>query len=223
MFTTLNLDLESSEKKKNVMITKLISLVDTRLLSWAIPPLGGISAFFSITEFADGKWYYGIASAIAFLIVAILANYVKLRIKDREFDVTESANNNNVNLALMKLMQEEHARQSLNEKEFFARELMAVKEFWAKRFDSVLAEERNRCEKEKVYWADREQQVRNDKHDLANKYQPIVGRLDGVILQLRARGIEVNTEGQLIWPDKLRRSRSDDSKIASGEFTLSEE
>jgi hypothetical protein len=214
------LSILSPEKPQNVMIVKFFSLIDTRLLSWMIPPMGGLSTLFSITEFADGKWYYGVAGLVAFVVTAILANYVRLKIKSREFDVTENANNSNVNLSLMKLMQEEHARQSVNEKEFFAKELMAVKEFWANRFDTVLAEERSRCEKEKIYWADREQKIRDDKHELANKYQPIVSKLDGIILQLRARGIEVNTEGQLLWPDRLKSSREGDSRIASGEFGM---
>jgi hypothetical protein len=192
----------------NLKMDKLTAIIQAKLLSWLTYSMAGASSVFSFMQFENRQWGYGIIGAFGFIVAIIAASYVKLKLGQKELDVTETNNEVTASVTLAKMFQE------------MARE---EKEFWTKRLDEVAKRLRAECEEEKKLWADREERARNEKHEIANKCNAMGLKYDNVITQLKVRGVHVDVIGELIWPERLQKLRKDDPRLSSGEISMKEE
>lgn len=195
----------TTQNKK--LMDKLYEFILTKLFGLSLPPLGAISSIFALINFEEGKWIYGIMGVLGFIIIALTASYVKLKLGKQELTVTADKNNEETSVQLAKLMQETMEKIIVSTNA----ENIRREKFWTDRIDILAVRLREECEKEKVFWAEREEKVREEKHNLVNKYTPIVGNHKLLIIQLNERGIQVTEDYKLVFPENMLKRREGDS------------
>lgn len=176
-------------------------------MSWFLYPTAGITSLLSYLQFDNRQLVGGAIFLFATIISIMFASYVKLKLGKQQLTVTETQNDANTSILLMKMMQEENVRRE---------------EFWTRRIDEVAEKLRTECEKEKIFWVDREQKVREEKHQLGNECNAITGNYRLLTKQLTERGILITEDVTIIWPERLKRTRQHDPIASSGEFSMKE-
>jgi hypothetical protein len=200
---TLHKGKRMPQKVKNI----LDYFKESSIPQLAVPPFTGLSTWFGLLKIqgepvtATTSTQIGIAVVIVTLLSAIVTGIIKLKLGQRELDVTQDANASDFSVKMMNTLYD-----ALKDKDIFLRDNIKERdEFWSKRIDFLRDQFKEEREDKEVHWEGKLNIIREEKHTVANKCTAIqikYGALKSLIEQQGHFVRESDNDINIIWKEK---------------------
>lgn len=197
-------------------IPKLYKLLQSRVFTIVLPPTVGLSTFIGFVEYilqqtpsshiTGGQLTLAlIVVGVATIITGILGQVVRLKLglattklEEKKVDLTGTQSSDSTSITIVKLIQEEVNRTEEISRKFWSSRIDEVRNQAMEQFIKQVSELESAHEDKIKFWVDREEKLRNEKHDIANNCQTMTLQISLLRLKLKDLGFYAIVESETV-------------------------
>jgi hypothetical protein len=207
--------LHKGKRMPQKLKTVLDYFKDTSIPQFAVPPITGLSTWFGLlkiqgeTASPTTSTQIGIAVVIVTLLSGIITGVIRLKLGQKELDITQDANASDFSVKMMNTLNE-----ALKQKDEFLRANIKERdEFWSKRVDFVREQAKDERKEMEEHNEAKMNKLRDEKHDVSNLCTGIRIKYGALRSLIETQGHlvrESDSDINIIWNAKKPESNSGD-------------